>query len=356
LQAQARMQMPATQPSPADGLKRLAKEIDSSVHLYEGYAGPFPFRQLAVSQIPGSFGQGWPGLLYLSTYSFLPQLAQEKVGLSTEGQQHFSELVPFHEVAHQWWGNVVGWSSYRDQWIDEALASYMALLFADSQKTPDRRIRIWLERYRQKLEEKVPNSDLLVADIGPLDLGNRLSSSRAPSGFEEVIYAKGAWVIHMIREMLRQPGSKNPDARFQAFLQKLYAKYGYHALSTADLQKELNAVMTPAMDLDGNHSMEWFIDDWVRGTGIPHYRIEYSAKRNENGFAIKGKLFQTRVPRGFVAPVPIYSATGTFLGRVVASGEQTSFHFSVAADPGKLQIDPQMTLLCVVDRQKATAE
>ena len=362
LRAQARLEMPSTQPSPADGLKHLAREIDSSIRFYEGYAGPFPFKQLAVSQIPGSFGQGWPGLLYLSTYSFLQQGAQERVGLSGEGQEQFSELVPFHEAAHQWWGNVVGWSSYRDQWVDEALASYLALLFADSQKTPDRRTRIWLDRYRAKLEAKLPDSQLIVADIGAIGLGNRLSSSKAPNGFEEVIYPKGAWIIHMIREMLRQPavagqpGSKNPDARFQAFLQKLYSSYSYRALSTADLLHELNAVMTPAMDLDGNHSMEWFIEDWVRGTGVPHYRIEYSSKRTEKGFAIKGKLFQTRVPRGFVAPVPIYSAGGAYLGRVIAAGDETPFHFNVATDTGKLQIDPQMTLLCVVDHQKPPAE
>ena len=162
------IQLPPAEPSPADALKHLAKEIDSSIHFYEGFAGPFPFHQLAVSQIPGTFGQGWPGLLYLSTLSFLPSGAQEKAGLSTSSQEHFSELVPFHEVAHQWWGNVVGWSSYRDQWIDEALASYSALLFADSQKTPDRRIRVWLDRYRSRLEEKLPNSNLIAADIGAI--------------------------------------------------------------------------------------------------------------------------------------------------------------------------------------------
>lgn len=344
-----RVLMPTVQPSPADELKRLAKEIDSSIHFYEGLSGPFPFRQLAVSQIPGTFGQGWPGLLYLSTFSFLPTSAQERAGLSVSGQEHFSELVPFHEVSHQWWGNVVGWSDYRDQWIDEALASYTAILFADSQKTPDRRVRVWLERYRNRLEEKLPNSTLVPVDIGALSLGNRLDSSRASQGFEILIYCKGSWVIHMIREMLRQPGAKNPDAKFQAFLQNLYKKYQYRALSTSDLEQELNAVMTPSMDLDGNHSMEWFIEDWIRGTGIPHYRIEYSTKRGEKGFVVKGKLTQSRVPRGFVAPVPIHAANGAFLGRVIASGEETQFHFTTATDPGKLQVDPQMTLLCVIE-------
>jgi len=118
-----------------------------------------------------------------------------------------------------------------------------------AKKTPDRKMRVWLERYRAKLEEKLPNSDLIVADVGPLSLGSRLSSSKAPDGFEMVIYPKGSWIIHMIREMLRQPGTKNPDARFRAFLQKIYTKYSFRALSTTDLQHELDAVMTPAMDM-----------------------------------------------------------------------------------------------------------
>ncbi len=348
----AGLSLPSSQPSPADTLKHLAREIDSSIRFYEGFAGPFPFRQLSVSQIPGTFGQGWPGLLYLSTYSFLPAAAQEQAGLSTASQEHFSELVPFHEVAHQWWGNVVGWSSYRDQWIDEAFANYFALLFADSQKTPDRKMRIWLERYRNKLEEKLRDSQLTAADIGSLALGNRLTSSKAPDGFEILIYSKGAWTIHMIREMLRQPGSKNTDARFQSFLKNLFTTYSYKGLSTEDLLRELNTVMTPAMDLDGNHSMEWFIEDWVRGVGVPHYYAEYATRRTEKGFQVKGKLYQTRVPRGFVAPVPVYSSGGVYLGRVIAGGQETQFHFNAASDPGKLQIDPHMTLLCVVDKEK----
>src|SRR5260370_12435116 len=59
-------------PSPADALKQLGKEIDSSIRFYETFSGPFPFHNLSVSQIPGTFGQGWPGLLYVSPHSSLP--------------------------------------------------------------------------------------------------------------------------------------------------------------------------------------------------------------------------------------------------------------------------------------------
>src|SRR5246500_5575831 len=129
--------LPTVPPNPAAALAQLGRQIDSSIRFYETFSGPFPFRNLSVSQIPGTFGQGWPGLLYVSTYSFLPSEAQQRAGLSTVGQEHFTELVPYHEVAHQWWGNVVAWSSYRDQWIDEAIANYLAVLFADTKKSQD---------------------------------------------------------------------------------------------------------------------------------------------------------------------------------------------------------------------------
>jgi hypothetical protein len=214
---------PPPPPSPAAALKQLGKQIDLSIRFYEAYSGPFPFRTLSVSQIPGTFGQGWPGLLYVSTYSFLPTESQRRAGLSSTSQEHFSELVPFHEVAHQWWGNIVGWSSYRDQWINEAIANYLALLFADTRRNPDHTLRVWLQRYRQQLVEKALSADEPASDIGALALGVRLNSSKSPYAYEDVIYSRGAWVIHMLRQMLRQPGSQ-PDARFNALLHTLVTK------------------------------------------------------------------------------------------------------------------------------------
>ena len=337
-------------PSPADALKHLAREVDTSIHFYERYSGPFPFRHLSVSQIPGEFGQGWPGLVYLSTFSFLPQEAQARAGLDIKNQEMFREIVPFHEVAHQWWGNVVGWSSYRDQWIEESVAAYLAILFADSQKNPDRTLRAWLERGRQRLISKSATEDLSPAEVGPLSMGTRLASSKSPEAYEALIYSKGPWVIHMLREMLKQPNTAEPDARFTALLRGIIAKYSRAAFTTADFQKEVEAVMTPKMALEGGKSMEWFFDEFVRGAGIPHYKVQFSSRKTEKGFQVKGKLLQSGVPRAFIASVPLYATAGVgrsvYLGTVLATGEETPFAFSAAIAPRKLIIDPKMTLLC----------
>jgi hypothetical protein len=348
--------MPPLPPSPAAFLRQLAREIDSSIRFYELYCGPFPFHTLGVSQIPGGFGQGWPGLLYLSTFSYLPDEAQYRAGLSSTGRAFFTDVVPFHEVAHQWWGNVVGWSSYEDQWIDEAISEYLALQFADSKKNQDHPLNTWLAHYRKRLTTKAEGDDRVPADIGPVIAGRRLISSRSPDAYNVVVYAKGTWIIHMLHEMLRQPGGasgKDPDARFIGLLHTLVSKYARKALTTADLQREVEAVMTPRMDLEGGRSMEWFFDEYVRGTGIPHYRVQFASRSSEKGFQIRGKLMQEGVPHSFIAPVPIYATTTPgrtiFLGTVVATGEETSFTFTSAVQPRKLLIDPHMTLLCIAE-------
>jgi Peptidase family M1 domain len=356
MHSQTDMEVTPAPPTPTGLLKQLAHQIDASIRFDETYTGPFPFRNLEVSQIPGKFGQGWPGLLYLSTFSFLPEEAQSRVGLSTAGRSFFNDVVPFHEVAHQWWGNVVGWSSYRDQWIDESIAEYLALSFAESQKPADHVLDTWLDRYRKRLITKSEEEDRPPIEVGPIIAGTRLNSSRSPGAYNVVIYAKGTWVIHMLREMLRQPNvprGKDPDARFTALLRTLVTKYAQQALTTADLQQEVEKVMTKNMDLEGGRSMEWFFAQYVRGTNIPHYKVQFTSKRTEKGFQIRGKLLQSGVPESFIAPVPLYAATNlgrsVYLGTVTATGKETSFSFTSTTEPHKLLIDPHRTLLCVAE-------
>jgi len=344
---------PPPPPSPTEALKTLAREVDSSITFYEKFNGPFPYQDLAVSQIPGTFGQGWPGLLYLSTYSYLPTSTQERAGLSSTSQETFTDIIPVHEVAHQWWGNVVGWSSYRDQWIAEGLAVYLALLFVDSEKNPNHALGTWLGRYKKRLTTKLSDSEVAPIDIGPVVMGTRLISSKSPEAYEIVAYSKGAWVFHMLREMLRDPSAKDPDARFTDLLRSLVTKYSQKPLSTDQLQKEIEAIMTPRMALEGGRSMEWFFQQYVKGTGIPHYKIEFTTRRTEKGFQVRGKLRQSGVPPSFIAPVPVYAAglggKNVFLGTVVTNGEETSFTLRAASEPRKLLIDPKMTLLCVTE-------
>ena len=345
-----RVQPDPLPPRPAAVLNNLGRNVLDSIHFFEKFNGPFPFANLAVSQIPGSFGQGWPGLLYLSTFVFLPPEAQKQVGIGQRSSEEFIKLMPYHEVAHQWWGNVIGISSYRDAWIPEAMANYLALLYADGKKPSDHLLRTWLELYRNNLTTKQRGQEETVESAGPISLGSRLNSSKTPDVYDTVVYGKGTWTIHMLRMMLRDPKAKDPDARFIELLHLLLSRYRYRALSTADFERAVNQLMTPAMDLEGNHSMGWFFDQWVRGTGIPRYGVEFEVRPRGKDFLVRGKLKQSGVSENFTAPVPVYAVRpgsgSLLLGTVVTTGPETSFQFVSAFRPQRLQIDPHLTLLC----------
>ncbi len=342
---------PQSAPSPSSVLKHLGAELSDSVVFFGKLNGAFPFSHLDVAQIPGSFGQGWPELIYLSTYAYLPAETQREVGLNQASQELAREIMPFHEVVHQWWGNVTAPASYRDIWIEEAMANYQAMLYADARQPGSHRMEKWLERYRAALVTRVAGASETPEEAGPLDLGFRLQSSKDPGAYEAVVYGKGTWVMRMLYEMLREPREKDPDARFHSLLQSVLSDYRFRTLSTADFQKEVEKVMTPEMDMDGTKTMSWFFDEWVRGTELPTYSVEFSNRLRGREFIISGTLHQSGVEDVFTAPVPLVAqiAGGKLepLGVVVTTGEDTPFRFVSRYRARRLEIDPNSTVLCL---------
>jgi Peptidase family M1 domain len=345
---------PPPPPSPAGLLKSLGASLLDSVRFFEKANGPFPFDHMDVSQVPNMTGQGWPGLLYLPTLVFLPSGAQQRVGANVQEQQELNDLMPFHEVAHQWWGNVCTPASYRDAWIQEAVANYLALWYTDSKSPSQHFMAHWLTHYRDELIAKSGGgrggkNGEPVAEAGPLSLGSRLDSSRTPGDFGPIIYGKGSWVIHMLRMMLRDPNAADADARFREFLHFVLTEYRFKTLSNAELQKSVEKFMTPAMDLEGSRKMDWFFEDWVQGTAIPHYVVEFNSKAQGSDFLVTGKLKQQDTPEDFTAPVPLYAARTALkpvlLGIVETNGRETAFRFRSHVPVSKIMIDPNMTVL-----------
>jgi len=340
-------------PLPAAVIGHLATDIGDALSSMEQWNGPFPFARLEVSPLPAALGQRWPGLIYLSTMTFVPKEAQQRAGVELRARFSFSDLMSFHELAHQWWGNVAQFSSYRDEWIIEGLANYIALLYLDARRPADRILAQTLEEYRGDLQAKLPDGSQAVDQIGPLALGQRLDSSLTPEGYRRVVYPKGTWVVHMLRMMLQEPGAKDPDARFRGLLHSLLEKHRFGAFSEADLGRELARIMTPEMDLEAMHSMDWFFEQWVHATGIPRYSADFKVTQGAKGYAIQGMLRQAGVPETFLARVPLYRTKSpgkpVLLGWVVTSGEETPFRFSSPVKPDHIVIDPGHTLLAVTE-------
>ena len=186
-------------PSPARSATAVAEATARAIRYYADRFGPFPYSQLALTQLPGPESQGWPGLIFLSSYAFLTPEEREEFHF-TPIQTLLEQLVPAHEAAHQWWGDLITWATYRDQWFSEGLANYCSLMVLQ-EKNPAG-FRLVMEKYRRDLAEKNKDGNFLK-DAGPVTLGTRLLSSHFPEGYEAISYGRGTWLFHMLRSMMQ---------------------------------------------------------------------------------------------------------------------------------------------------------
>ncbi len=330
-------------------------EVANSLQVFEKYFGPYPYSKLAVSNIPWGYGQGWPGLLYVSSLTFLDSTQRFVLfgGVSPEDQTRLTDFFRAHETSHQWWGHVVGWKSYHDQWLSEGFAEFSGILYTQF-RTGGQEALALLRRDRDNLINK-DREGAVVDEIGPIYAGQRLSSEKHPGAYSNTIYGKGGWVLHMLRMQMMDFNSKEPEARFQTMMKDFTKTYYNQAASTDDFKRVAEKYITPGMNVDGNGKLDWYFNQWVYGTGIPRYTVKYSITPQGNGARLQGTIRQTGVPESFVMPVPIYAYAGTRvqrLGWVTVRGSETPFDVELPMKIDKITIDEWADVLCTVDYQR----
>jgi aminopeptidase N len=328
----------------------MSTEVGNSLKVFETYFGPYPYDKLAVSNIPYSYGQGWPSLLYISSLSFLDSNQRHQLGI--DDHVWLTDYFRAHEASHQWWGHVVSWKSYHDQWLSEGFANYSGILYTLFRRNPDEHFTLLRDNREQLLVGDQEGA--IYERIGPIYAGRRLSSAKHPRGYSVVVYEKGGWVLHMLRMMLYDAqNSQDPDAAFIAMMKDFTQSYNNRAASTEDFKAIVEKHMTPAMDLDGTGRMDWFFDSWVYGTGIPEYRLNYSVDPGPAAgqFVLKGVLHQSRVPAGFRTIVPLYLHTENgFIraGWLGVKGPKTPFQVTLPFKPSKVTINEWEDVLAIV--------
>src|SRR5205807_7246163 len=90
-------------PDPVRNMDKVAKDAASDIDSLQKHLGPFPFSGLAITQMPGPISQGWPGLIFLSSYAFLSDDERASARGGTYERMLYSRLMLAHEAAHQWW-------------------------------------------------------------------------------------------------------------------------------------------------------------------------------------------------------------------------------------------------------------
>jgi aminopeptidase N len=201
--------------------------------------------------------------------------------------------------------------------------------------------KFW-DRLHTEITEK-NNFGNSANDAGPVWLGLRLNTPKTPDAYRRMVYPKGAYILQMIRMLMRD--DKTGDQDFSDMLKDYVKTHLYKNATSESFLAVVAKHMKPAMDADGSHNMNWFRKEWIYGTDLPKYRLDYSLKASGGGkIRLTAKLTESDVSPDFVMRVPIYL---DFDGRIVRAGSvlmhgnTTTPEFSI-----DLPKRPKRVLLC----------
>lgn len=301
----------------------------NSLRVYSKYFGNLPFDDLSLTQQSQFFfGQAWPSLIFVPYVAALDPLVRQELGLGDLSD--FVDEVIVHEVAHQWWGHEVGTESYRDQWLSEGFAEFSTALVLELTQGLNAADEFWMRRRAQILTKSfsIGNRNVPAIYAGPLTLGWRLGSERSPYAYQALVYGKGAYVLHMLRMMMRDSKAADPDAKFFAMLRDFVGSYAGRQASTEDFKAMVEKHIVPNLNATRDGKVDWFFDQWVYGTAVPTYRVEIEIERVDGEqYRLFGTVSQEGVPDEFMALVPLYVDLGKgrfgMIGRAPFKGNQT---------------------------------
>ncbi len=316
----------------------IVAELKNTVNYFNFLFGAYPYPRYGAMFYPFNVGRGFPTMLMIPpadrankyTYSFVA-----------------------HETAHQWWGNIVAWRSYRDQWLSEGFAEYSGLLYTSRRENP-KAARDLLDSMRRSLLD--PPATLTgigsgrLVDIGPLILGARLATRESADAYVTLIYNKGALVLRMLHFMFSDPSTGKDDAFYQMLGD--FVKKHENGWATSESFREVanqHIAATPIGKRYRIQDLNWFFQQWVFQSQLPSYRVEYEIEDGPDGTAVvKGFIYQDNAPENWVTILPLVMKMGkdqVAKGPVAAQGPKTPISIRLPARPQDVQLDPDLWIL-----------
>lgn len=279
--------------------ERIGGDVANSFYVLQRFLGGYPYSHLNVVETPGLTSNGYPGLLFLTWLTF----ANESAGL------HVAHVG--HEVSHEWWGNLIGWKTYHDQWLSEGLAEYSGALVAQYLEDGDKDffqildgwktdllygghigVSLGLRRFGFSKADLVKSQGLKA---GPIWIGHRLGTEY-PIDYFLITYEKAAYMLHMLRVMLRDFDSGS-DERFWHMLRDFVETYQGRQASTADFMR--------IAEKHFGENMDWFFDQWLYSMKVPSFVYSYDISGASGEFWVDLTVQQQDVPAAFKTYIPV---------------------------------------------------
>jgi hypothetical protein len=279
------------------------------LEIFSDLFGLYPF----IDEKYGHCDFGWGG-------------AMEHQTMTSTGT--YNENTIAHELAHQWFGDLITCASWADLWLNEGFATYMTGVYRER--------AYGAAAYYNYMTSTLAAAKTAVGTLYVQDtanVGNLFASSR--------VYYKGASVLHMLRHVV---GDSAFFAGLLAYASDTNLRYGTAA--TADFRM--------AMESAAGADLGWFFGEWVYGEKYPKYQYGWTTGPDSAGHRTDLRVVQTTGtvnPAVFRMPVDVRIAGAGWADTIVvvdSLGTQ-DFTFVTALEPSSVQIDPGRWLLRDLD-------
>ena len=229
----------------------LAGRAADIASFYASLVGDFPYPTFTLALVENDLPGGHSPAYFADLFQPLP-FTPVTWRNDPASFDRFPDFFLAHELAHQWFGQAVGWGNYHEQWLSEAFAQYFAAMYAQHYRGDAVFAGVLRQMRRWALDQ---------SDQGPVYLGYRLGHVKGDGRiFRALVYNKGAAVLHMLRRLLG-------DDVFFSGLRRFYASAKFRKVGTDELKQVFEA--------ESGRSLDRFFDQWIYGSAIPRLKIQH---------------------------------------------------------------------------------
>jgi Peptidase family M1 domain len=281
------------------------QEIAKAMAYFAGIYGSPLKKDLIVVETEDGTPNGYsaPGLLFFSPHGFGKQVNQQLVA---------------NQVARQWWGVLVSPASRNHMWIENGLARYAEIMYAEQTGGAG----------AMNTQMQATYTEALTVSDPPLIQAGRLEDY-SPE-YWAATAGKGGAVLNMLRYVMG-------DDNFMKLLREIPDKFAFKSISTDDFRKLAEEAY--------GEELQWFFTEWTESSGAPEFKMEYTVFRTQKGFRVMGKVTQDLDLFRMPVDMQVQTEGNPEMKKVEVVGTSSEFAVETFGKPRMVSLDPDDKVL-----------
>ena len=239
-----------------------------------------------------------------------------------------AEFLIAHELAHQWFGDLLTCRDWPHGWLNEGFATYSEVLWKEEGESPDeadQQRKVDLEAYLDEVGDRYARPIVARKFDAPIDL------------FDRHLYEKGALVLHELRCRLG-------DDDFFAAVREYVAAHAHGSVETVDLARAVERIT--------GRNVDRFFDEYVHRAGHAQLKVEVRYEAEKKAVRLSVKQAQEGDAYALSLPVQLVVGDKATSHAFALTQKEHVFFLPAAREPSQVIVDARRDLLATLEVEK----